>query len=55
MPLASYTYLGLHKEANLTSEEKKILKEWATKQMDYLKSNYPADSLIMKRRRPKKQ
>ncbi len=54
MPLKSYTYLGLHKEANLTSEEKSVLKSWAGKQMDYLKSTYPADSLIMKRRQPPK-
>jgi len=52
MPLESYTYLGLHQEANLTSADKDILKGWAVKQMDYLKSNYPADSLIMKRRQP---
>ena len=55
MPLESYTYLGLHQEANLTSTEKDILKTWAVKQMDYLKSSYPADSLIMKRRQPKKE
>ena len=55
MPLESYTYLGLHQEANLTSSEKDIIKGWAVQQMDYLKSNYPADSLIMKRRKPKKQ
>ena len=55
MPLESYTYLGLHEEANITSAEKDIIKGWAVKQMDYLKSNYPADSLIMKRRKPKKQ
>jgi hypothetical protein len=54
MPLESYTYLGLHQEANLTSKEKEVLKSWAVKQMDYLKSNYPADSLIMKRRQPTK-
>jgi len=54
MPLESYTYLGLHQEANLTSSEKDIIKGWAVQQMDYLKSNYPADSLIMKRRKPKK-
>ena len=55
MPLEAYTYLGLHQEANLTSKEKDILKTWAVKQMDYLKSSYPADSLIMKRRQPKKE
>ena len=54
MPLESYTYLGLHQEANLTSKEKEVLKSWAVKQMDYLKSNYPADSLVMKRRQPTK-
>lgn len=54
MPLESYTYLGLHPEANLTLEEKSILKSWAKKQMDQLKSSYPADSLIMKRKKPKK-
>ena len=55
MPLESYTYLGLHPEANLNPEEKNTLKVWAETQMDYLKSNYPADSLIMKRRKSKKQ
>jgi len=55
MPLESYTYLGLHPEAKLTSDEKSTLKTWAGKQMDYLKATYPADSLIMKRRKQKKQ
>lgn len=55
MPLESYTYLGMHQEANLTAKEKEALKTWALMQMDYLKSSYPADSLIMKRRRPKNQ
>lgn len=50
MPLASYTYLGLHKEANLSSEQKETLMNWAKSQMTYLKSNYPADSLVLKRR-----
>lgn len=51
MPLESYTYLGLHKEANLTSDQKEILKSWAGSQMDYLKANYPADSLVLKRKK----
>ena len=50
MPLASYTYLGLHKEANLSSEQKETLMNWAKSQMTYLKVNYPADSLVLKRR-----
>lgn len=51
MPLESYTYLGLHREADLTKEQRKIIMEWARKQMDVLKANYPADSLVMPRRR----
>jgi hypothetical protein len=54
MPLESYTYLGLHTEANLSDEQKDLLKSWAKAQMDDLKSKYPADSLIMKRRKSKK-
>lgn len=50
MPLASYTNFGLHKEANLTDEQRQILINWAKAQMDTLKANYPADSLKMKPR-----
>ncbi len=50
MPLASYTYLGLHKGANLTDKQRKIIVNWAKAQMDTLKANYPADSLVMKRK-----
>jgi len=50
MPLESYTYLGLHKEANLSEEQKEALMNWAKSQMAYLKANYPADSLVLKRR-----
>lgn len=49
MPLESYTYLGMHPEANLTNNQKEILMGWAKDQMAYLKANYPADSLKMKR------
>lgn len=52
MPLPSYTNLGLHSEANLTDEQRKLIIDWAKKQMNYLKENYPPDSLVMKRRRP---
>lgn len=51
MPLPSYTYLGLHKEANLSDEQRQILTNWAQNQMDLLKETYPADSLVMPRRR----
>jgi hypothetical protein len=51
MPLESYTYLGLHPEAKLTEDQKTALKTWAREQMDLLKQTYPADSLVMKRRK----
>ena len=49
MPLASYTYLGRNPEAKLTNNQKMTLINWAKAQMDTLKANYPADSLILKR------
>jgi len=51
MPLVSYTWFGLHHEANLTDAQRELLVAWAQSQMDTLKANYPADSLVMKRRR----
>lgn len=54
MPLPSYTYLGLHKEANLSEEQRNIIIDWAKLQMAGLKAKYPADSLVMKRRSGKK-
>ena len=50
MPLASYTYMGLHKEANLTDNQRKLIIDWAREQTDMLKATYPADSLIIKPR-----
>jgi hypothetical protein len=50
MPLPSYTWMGLHPEANLTDDERNQIVQWASAQMDTLKKNYPADSLVMKRR-----
>lgn len=55
MPLESYTYFGLHPEANLTDLERKAVMEWAKEQMDMLAATYPADSLVMKRRTPPAQ
>jgi len=51
MPLPSYTYLGLHKEANLTDEQRQLIIDWTKSQMATLKANYPTDSLVMPRRR----
>lgn len=52
MPLESYTFLGLHKEANLSEADRKAIVDWAKAQMDTLKAHYPADSLVLKRRAP---
>jgi hypothetical protein len=52
MPLPSYTYLGLHAEANLSNEQRELIVRWAEDQMDSLKTHYPPDSLVMKRRTP---
>ncbi|RDB02917.1 heme-binding domain-containing protein [Runella aurantiaca] len=49
MPLPSYTYFGLHSGAKLTEAQKQILISWAEANMDSLKANYPADSLVMRR------
>lgn len=52
MPLPSYTYLGMHPEANLTEDQRQLLIRWAKVQMDTLKAQYPPDSLILRRRTP---
>jgi hypothetical protein len=48
MPLNSYTWI--HKEANLSPEQKNLLINWAQTTMDSIKAHYPADSLVMKSR-----
>jgi hypothetical protein len=48
MPLYSYTLI--HKEARLTDAEKITLTSWCQSIMDSLKANYPADSLVIKKR-----
>jgi hypothetical protein len=52
MPLPSYTYFGLHSGANLSEAEKTALMDWAKAQQDFLKNTYPADSLVMPKRKP---
>ena len=49
MPLKSYTWLGLHSEAKLSDAQRQRLIGWAKAQMDTLKANYPADSLVLRR------
>ena len=51
MPLPSYTYLGMHSEANLSDAQRTALIDWAKAQMALLKKEYPADSLVLRRRK----
>jgi Haem-binding domain len=52
MPLPSYTWMGLHQQANLSDDERRLIVDWAQAQMDSLKATHPPDSLVMKRRSP---
>lgn len=49
MPLPSYTWI--HKDAKLTTEEKKLLIDWTIALRDTLRSRYPLDSLVRKKTR----
>jgi len=49
MPLKSYTLF--HGNAKLTDAEKKILIDWSLAVRDSLKARYPADSLVMPKRK----
>lgn len=48
MPLPSYTII--HKDAILTDAEKEILYNWCDILRDTIKTHYPADSLVIKRK-----
>lgn len=48
MPLASYTWI--HRDAILTENQKQTLISWAQANMDSLKAQYPADSLVLRRK-----
>ena len=48
MPLSSYTFI--HTYAKLSDAQKQIIYNWTATCQDYLKSTYPADSLIKKKR-----
>ena len=50
MPLPEYTWLGMHPEAKLTSQEKETIIHWAEEQMATMKQQYPPDSLVRKKR-----
>lgn len=49
MPLESYTVV--HGDAKLTSEERNILLDWSVAVRDTMKARFPADSLIMKKKK----
>jgi hypothetical protein len=49
MPLPSYYYLGMHSDRPTSDAQREILVNWAKAQMDTLKANYPADSLVLRR------
>lgn len=51
MPLSSYTYLGLHPDAKMSAEDKSLIINWAEGIMDSLKSTYPSDSFVLKKRK----
>jgi hypothetical protein len=48
MPLESYTVV--HRDAKLTVAERNILMDWSVAVRDSMKSRFPADSLIMKKK-----
>jgi Haem-binding domain len=49
MPLSSYTWI--HKNAILTESEKQTVYDWCNMVRDSIKAKYPADSLIMPKRK----
>jgi hypothetical protein len=49
MPLGSYTLI--HKNAILNGTDKETLNAWCQKIMDEIKSKYPADSLVLPKRK----
>jgi hypothetical protein len=49
MPLESYTVI--HRDAKLTDEERNILMDWSVVVRDTMKARFPADSLIIKKKK----
>jgi hypothetical protein len=52
MPISSYTLI--HRYAKLDDAQRKLIADWADSLHDSIKSTYPADSLKMAKRAPKK-
>ena len=51
MPLNSY--LWMHKDAALSEADKATLKHWCQGVIDSIKAHYPADSLVLPKRKPR--
>jgi hypothetical protein len=51
MPLPSYTWFSLHQNARLSDDQRKELIDWTSAQLALLKTQYPADSLELKRKK----
>ena len=47
MPLSSYTFI--HKDADLTIDDRIMITSWAQSAMDSMKAHHPIDSLIKKK------
>lgn len=48
MPLGSYTWT--HADARLSDAQRELIVNWARSAMDSLKAQYPADSLVLRRK-----
>jgi predicted GTPase len=48
MPMKSYTWT--HRDAVLTDAQRTLITNWAQAMMDTLQAQYPADSLVLKRK-----
>lgn len=55
MPIPSYTWFGMHPEANLTLDQRSAITSWAQMQMDLIARSFPADSLKMERRKVERE
>ncbi len=49
MPLGSYTWI--HRDAVLSEQQQQTLVAWAQTNMDSLKAQYPADSLVLRKKK----
>ena len=43
-------FIGLHPEDNLTNKQRELVINWANNHINYLKENFPEDSLVFRRK-----